>query len=237
MAVRREHHRLGAQSEPSVLDCGRQEKSFITGISALMRVITSLSRRRREHCVFELGCKNDGNCTETRGARAMRHGPMTWQARTLRVGTRDSLRRLAVTRALQDMLCRGHPTPRRIVFSAVATLVTFACGRVAEQQGARTGSGLCAMPRRPDVTRPLALGEGSARLQCDVGATRHPKRAGARVKVKRLRDIVPCRSLQKRGLSLSARLRQNISGLARTRGGRDACARGSRGKAGSNSRH
>ena len=28
------------------------------------------------------------------------------------------------------MLCRGHPTPRRIVFSAVATLVTFACGRV-----------------------------------------------------------------------------------------------------------
>ena len=35
MAVRREHHRLGAQSEPSVLDCGRQEKSFITGISAL----------------------------------------------------------------------------------------------------------------------------------------------------------------------------------------------------------
>ena len=116
MAVRREHHRLGAQSEPSVLDCGRQEKSFITGISALMRVITSLSRRRREHCVFELGCKNDGNCTETRGARAMRHGPMTWQARTLRVGTRDSLRTLPHPRGTGP--CCAVATLRRVASSS-----------------------------------------------------------------------------------------------------------------------
>ena len=54
-----------------------------------------------------------------------------------------------------------YPTPRRIVFSAVATLVTFACGRVAEQQGARTGSDFA--PCHGDQTSPvrLALGEGS----------------------------------------------------------------------------